>query len=409
MKFCPRLVLCGVLITCLVCFLYLLHLYHTPAKQEPLLPYISDNFGSDCHYQGRLLKEGAVFSEMCRDCYCSFGIVECAVAHCKSAKNSLGMDLIVRDVQVIIPTSRRDFPGTVAVMNSVLKHTLHRVKFTIVLYHRNTGPTSQNEDTNHLHKWIRGTQLRYSNYVIVVAKKHWFKSDSSIFHLFDEMNMGNGVNSTRDIKAEFYGLIDTPSSAMLMLNTILPLEHKVILLGNSIIIKGDIADLFNIDLKGQPIAVLNNCKEVTPSHPLYFDTYFRTRHIPDVLQIPQTACAFSQNILVVDLDNWYTSQTERQLSLLLYKIMISRLDLLSQDSDTLCFVPLLLKFWNSARDINAVWNVRNMLPGNVTERTERNVKILNWELEKPWISQPSEWTRYFVSDPTGILRLGDPA
>ena len=394
-----RIVGCGTLAACIFLFV-LLYISHIPEKEELLIPYISDGFGENCEYKGKYLAEGQVFSETCKDCYCSFGVVECADSHCKFATNTLGMRSITRDIQVVIPTNKQSIPGTIAVMNSVLTHTQYRVKFTIVMYTSDSAD-SPNVDKEHLEKWISSTHLRYANYVVKLANKDWFKKDFSVF-----AEIKTGITfTTKDLEKEYSSLIDTPTSAMLMLNSILPLEHKVVLLGNNIIVKGDIVDFVNFDLKGKFLAVLNNCRAVQPPHPLFFNSYFKGR-LPDQFQVPKSTCIFSRNVIVADLDKWHSAQTERQLALILYNVIRGKNDLQTQDTDSLCFAPLLLRFWNSAGDLNTVWNVWNVYEKTNLTRV-KEAKLLNWEQERPWESQSKEWTQYFVNDPTGLFRLGD--
>ena len=56
---------------------------------------------------------------------------------------------------MVIPTETDSFVRTVALMNSILTHTEHAVKFTIVLSDFGEG----GYQANHLKKWIDNSDL----------------------------------------------------------------------------------------------------------------------------------------------------------------------------------------------------------------------------------------------------------
>ena len=394
-------------------------------EMKPLV-YISDQYGAECLHQGVLYQEGEIFTSPCQECYCSFGRVECAVVHCTQTRNSLGMDLIARSVQVLIPTAVEEFAGTIAVMCSVLRQTKHKVKFTLVLFQADEDPIH----TNHLRNWIAGTELRLADYVIVP-----FSNDV-------REGMGLQAKNLRDYWEEYQKLKEkyrekqrselgelpsmavksadpnspnhTPAdtgSALLVLNSLLPREHRVIVLSNNVLVRGDVADLFGFDMKGSPVAVLKNCDN-TPNFGDFFKPAFLAKY-----NIPRDQCIFSPGVFLADLDTWFTEETESRLSDIMSDVL-SRDALIEEQGASLA--PLLLKFWNVSRDLGDQWNVRNL--GNCdcnhgdggcnydtsTQQKERG-EVLDWGTLRPWECNKTLglWSQYYLPDPTGLFRLDD--
>ena len=420
MKFIYRTLLSSGAVVAVLIYFYCT-LLDTPPETE-LLPYISDRFGEECVHEGVRYVEGEVFVLPCEECYCSFGRVECAVVHCKEIRNTLGMDLIARSVQVLIPTLVEDFAGTVAVMNSVLKHTKHKIKFTIVIYQDDDVDQVQ---VNHLKNWIEGSELRSADYVITPFNDRTGEGPDSYFledyqkkkQLYEE-NMKKEMrelepnNRGPDQVVPSGGVKSKRRTAALLLNTLLPREHRVVLLSNHVIIKGDIAELFNVDMKGNSVAVINTCTGSYLSPSSRFKDFFKPPLL-DHYEVPGDQCLFSPGVIVADLDRWFSGETESQLSVILWHVLRNAGDLVS--SEEVSFAPLLLSFWNKSRDLGNVWNVCNL--GNTecnhglpAPAVVEGAKVIDWGFQRPWKCKNSFnlWKEYFLPDPTGMFRLSNP-
>lgn len=363
-------------------------------------------------HEGRILREGEMFSKPCQECYCSFGVIECATTHCKETHNTLGMELIERAVQVLISTNTEQFPGTVTVMNSVLKHSKHKVKFSIVLYQSDDDPLH----ATHLKNWLDGTQLRFADYVIVPFNdktKEWVGADPIYVREYWEEYQVRKQHYDEELHGkkeqydeELHGKKDPMSvdtlkestrTAALMLNTLLPREHRVVFLSNNVIVRGDIAELFNLDIKGKPIAVFNSCQAT-------FSNLFKLERV----NVSGNRCVFSPGVMVVDLDIWFSTEVESTLSRLFWEVLRGD-ELKEKNEDVLSFAPLLLEFWNSTLDLRSQWGV--CYPGkSECNHGDQESHVLDWNFQKPWESgkEFKIWNQYYLKDPTGLFRLTSP-
>ncbi|KAL5265494.1 hypothetical protein ACHWQZ_G006271 [Mnemiopsis leidyi] len=420
MKFVYRVVLVGVTVLALPLYLCLMYLEES-GEVEPLV-YISDQYGTECLHQGTVYQEGDIFFSPCQECYCSFGRVECAVVHCTQTRNSLGINLITRSVQVLIPTKVEEFAGTIAVMCSVLRHTKHKVKFTLVLFQTDQDPIH----ANHLKNWIAGTELRLADYVIVpfsddVRERMGFHAKNLREYWEEyqrlkqkhEHKLRMELGELPSVAVESPGR-DPPNgapadtgTAVLLLNSLLPREHRVIVLSNNVLVRGDVAELFSMDMQGTPVAVLKNCKN-TPN----FGDVFKPALLAQYA-IPHDQCLFSQGVLVADLDSWFTDETESRLSDIMSDVM-SRDAMLADQRASLA--PLLLNFWNVSRDLGDLWNVRhlgncdcNLGNDECNLDVQKEDKVLDWGPHRPWEcnKMSTVWSQYYLPDPTGLFRLDE--
>ena len=427
MKFIYRSLVAGLVVVTLLLYLCFSHLTTPPHPDH--LPYISDKFGEECLFNDTIYQEGQIFFLPCQECYCSFGTVECAVVHCRHIKNTLGMELIVRSVQVLIPTVVGEFPGTIAVMNSVLRNTKHKVKFTIVLFQVGDDPLH----ANHLRNWIEGTGLRLADYVITRPSgddiQEWVGINNNFVRdywtRYQKMKQQYELklkNEGKDLggshKTGSSSSIKSPSgTAMLMLNTLLPREHRVVVLSNHVVVKGDISDLFNANMEGKPVAATKTCHSQLRSNSTRFKDVFKPSLLADY-GIPEGECLFSPGVIVADLDNWFSAETESQLSSILREVLEG--EVLKEEeeveeekviSQEMSFAPFLLNFWNKSRDLSTVWSVRHMGNAECTGSVGvsgvlEGVKVLDWGFQRPWECRNySMWRNYFLKDPTGMFRL----
>lgn len=380
---------------CLVALISYFYYFNSDSGAELLEP-IDDHYGETCLFQGTTYKEGALFELPCKQCYCSFGKIECAVMHCIETGNTLGKDLIKRSIQVMITTEDEDMVGMIALINSILKHTAKPVLFTLVV------PL---DSVSHLQKWLEGTPLRTAQYDIKGHEDKWWDD----LKLTDE-------EKKKDLKEDKEKLAKLTAFSRLKLGSILPMEHRVIVMDSDMIVQGDISELFDLDLGNHTVAMSSDCHtrtKTTSIFPPYFDNMFDISN-PKIkhLALDPTACTFSPSLMVVDLDKWFRGGHEKALLSLMtflfrnkevYKLTVSRV---------MYTLPLLLHFHNDYLDLDPAWNVRNLgytrnphYSGGYIEKAN----LLHWNGRlKPWAtwSQLQQiWDQYYLEDPTGLFRL----
>lgn len=381
---------------CVVALISYFFYFNSADSDKELLPLIDDHYGDTCLYKGKSYKEGELFELPCKQCYCSFGVIECAVMHCIETGNTLGKDLIKRSIQVMITTEDEEMVGMLALMNSILKHTTKAVHFTLVI------PVNS---VTHLEKWLQGTPLRTASYDIKGHDDKWW----------DELKLTD-EEKKKDLKEDKEKLAKLTAFSRLRVGSLLPMEHKVIVLDSDMIVQGDISELWDLDLGNYSVAMSSDCHtrtKTTSIFPPYYDTMFdisneKIKH----LKLDPTSCTFSPSLMVMDLDKWFRNGHERALLSFLaflfrnkevYKLTVSRV---------MYTLPLLLQFHNNYLDLDPAWNVRNLgytrnphYSGGYIEKA----KLLHWNGRlKPWAtwSQLQQiWDQYYLEDPTGLFRL----
>jgi len=405
---------------CVVALLSYFYYFNTADVGTELLEPIDDHYGEECLYNGKSYKEGELFELPCKQCYCSFGKIECAVMHCIETGNTLGKDLIKRSIQVMITTEDEEMVGMVALMNSILKHTAKPVHFTLIV------PLNS---VTHLQKWLEGTTLRTAQYNIKGHEDKWW----------DDLSLTE-EEKKKVLKEDKDKLAKLTAFSRLRLGSILPMEHKVIVMDSDMVVQGDISELFELDLGNHTVGMSSDCHtrtKTTSIFPPYFSTMFDTSnekmqnittscspiHTPYLahshsaleikhLKLDPTSCTFSPSLMVVDLDKWFREGHEKALLSLMaflfrnkevYKLTVSRV---------MYTLPLLLQFHNNFLDLDPAWNVRNLgytrnphYSGAYIEKA----KLLHWNGRlKPWAtwSQLQQiWDQYYLEDPTGLFRL----
>lgn len=395
------------IVLCIFLVLLLVYFYHIRGEAQPehVLPFISDRFGETCLHNDKNYKEGELFTEPCKQCYCSFGVVECAVVHCQENGNHLGMNMIKKSIQVIIPTGPDQYAGTISLMNSVLRHTKHRVKFVLVHPTKAKIEKFPRKDqwkddfsASHLIKWIESTELRTADYLIVQHPHNWISRIRPL------------ANKKDKVPAEVADIQNSTEFSKLMLNTIVPLEHRAVVLSSNVIIRGDIAELYNLDLKNNSVGVINDCKSLRTLHSPQFSSYF-TSEFFERNKFPETDCTFSTSIMVVDLDLWFEDYTEHRLLLLFGHLLYSQKAFVKMKIDKHSYIlPLLLNFRTKFFDIQEVWgvcNIVNLKP--ISSAVVENSKIINWIGDRVpwsnWTQLQHIWDEYYLPDPTGLFRL----
>lgn len=282
-------------------------------------------------------------------------------------------------------------------MNSVLSHTSHSVKFTLVLCVG--GEEEEEEETvqsTHLNHWIAGSLLRSANYVVVPIKEkisEWVGMNERSIVFYKAVKM---FGSKDKVMEKIDKMKMTPSLALLILSTILPNEHRVIVLSNNVLITGDVADLFYMDLQGKPIA--GTC--TTQRH-----------HVSEDLLLhfgvhQNLSCLFSEGVIIADLAAWFTAGIEEKLSHILYNMILTEDP---TDFHNLPYFTLVLHFWDKFLDLREHWSIYSVENQSPSLMVLNSAKVLDWGSNPPWKSGPVKmfdlWKKYFLNDPTGMFRL----
>eukprot|EP00116_Pleurobrachia_bachei_P005415 sb/3465677/ len=371
MKFIYRAVLAGVMM--LVLLIYYFGFYNE--ESLPKMDYISDRFGEECEYQGTIYKEGQVFTQPCKECYCSFGQIECAEVHCHETKNTLGMDLIKRSIQVLIPTHVRVFPGTVAVMNSVLENTKSPVKFTLVQYEHNQF------DEKHLRNWISGSGARFANYRIVPNNEDLFYTEGKFSEFFQQLRLIK--KSQRDrFKKVIKEMKGNVTAALLVLSDLLPQEHKVVVLSSNVIVKSDIAQFFNLNMGEYKVGAINSCHGYC-HYSTFFSDYFRDS-ILEPREIKPTECALSTGVVVANLDLWINTETQLNMYTLYLSLLKRSSEMWSLGQENVFLSSFLLQFAGRFYDLNNNWRICSLSPEHVPRAAQlEQAEAGYWTKQEP--------------------------
>ncbi len=171
---------------------------------------------------------------------------------------------------------------------------------------------------------------------------------------------------------------------------ILP-EHyeRAVYLDCDITVRGDLEDLFAVDLKGHPVGAVTDCghvKRASQARQNAWDAYLRS------IKLDPALAYFNSGVLLADLESWRRLKVSQRASAYLGEVG-SRLT--GMDQDTLNFV-----FGAVAMELSPRWNFQSLYFGSGLEETLRPVVYHHLHNIKPWhdlLYPANDHSRFFAS------------
>lgn len=298
-------------------------------------------------------------------------------------------------VPIVICSSEERMGATMAAVNSVHSNTDARLFFYIVTLRDAVKLTR---------RYIEKTQLKGIKYKIVefnpMVLKGKVKPDSSRPDLLHPLNF-----------VRFY-------------LPLLEISHKrVIYLDDDVIVQGNIADLFNIQLKaGHAAAFATDC-DLPATHEMVRSigmqtTYmgfldYRKQEVKD-LGIHPRDCSFNPGVFVADMTEWKKQKITKQLEKWMEENFRNNI-YSSAMAGGVATPPMLIAFYEKYTKLDPLWNVRHLgwsPDAHYSESFLQEARLLHWNGPfKPWSSPAVHsdlWEKWFIPDPSRRFSLLRP-
>ncbi|XP_043219154.1 glycosyltransferase 8 domain-containing protein 1-like [Amphibalanus amphitrite] len=277
-------------------------------------------------------------------------------------------------IEVVVPGEASSLAGTVAVVNSVLRHTNQSVRFHLVVPH---------QTVTILRQWLDGIPDSRLHYQIIAFPERLLKL------------------ANNDVE-----------SAQVFLAGILPtnITGRVIFISNDAIVQGDIAELQQV-----PIAVhsfgaflLDSQSEThadLADKPLYSQQVNMMNRFVHKRHIKGTRVTFSGGVFVANMKYWRHTHAHR--SLVAWLNIHKRMSIVgASPSATAHRAAMLLTFYGRVSVLPPKWHLRGLGVSEATPYSEsfvRSHKVIRWSGHlKPWMPNTpyrNLWLEYAVPDP----------
>lgn len=278
-------------------------------------------------------------------------------------------------IEVVVPGDAGSLAGTVATVNSVLKHTNHSVWFHLIV---------PEADVGHLRAWLKAIPGHSLHYQVAVFPEPLLK-------LVD-----------KDI-----------SAAELFLPEILPssVTGKVIYLNNDVIVQADIAGLHAVPIHPHTfgsflIDTHSSAKHATAAEkPFYaFHVNMMNRFVRR-MKLKGSRATFSGGVFVADLTYWRAVHAQRQM--VAWLNINRRLHIYgSAPGATAAHAAMLLVFYGRVSPLPPSWHLKGLGLHETplfSEMFVRGSKLVQWSGHlKPWMLHAplhTIWLQYHVPDP----------